>query len=108
MSKEYKYTNTELQLQIEENLQTGNIITYRCLSDLTNDYSREFRKKIYSKWPNVMNQARSLFTAICMVEDLEADTNMTDLMLSDLYSLIEDVTDYTQEEFENFMLEDIV
>lgn len=108
MENKYKYRNTELQEMIEDNLQIGNIITYRCLSDLVNDYSREFRKNIYSKWPNVMNQARSLFTAICMVEDLEADTNMTDLMLDDLYSLIKDVTDYSKEEFDNFMLDYIV
>lgn len=98
---------------IEDNLSTNSIMAYRKLRGLVEDYSYEFsnikaNRLCFNSYSNTVNQVRSLFTSICIIEDLEADTNMSDLILADLYSIIEKITDYSKEEFENFMLDFII
>ena len=58
---------------------------------------------------NVKEQARAIFTTICIVGDLEADMNLTDNMLLELYnsSALEELG-ITYQEFETFMIKDIV
>lgn len=58
---------------------------------------------------NVKEQARAMFTTICIMEDLEADTNVCDNMLLELYtsSALEEL-DISYEEFENFMVKHII
>ena len=57
---------------------------------------------------NVKEQARAIFTTICCVGNIEADTKECDEILSTLYwrSDLEYLIEY--EEFEDFMLELIV
>ena len=57
---------------------------------------------------NVKEQARAIFTTICCVGNIEADTKECDEILSTLYwrSTLEYLIEY--EEFEDFMLELIV
>ena len=54
---------------------------------------------------NVKEQARAIFTTICCVGNIEADTKECDEILSTLYwrSDLEYLIEY--EEFEDFMLE---
>ena len=99
--------NTNLYTYIEGYLEADNVRLYKYLREYVEDHCRNFVKESYRICPNTMNQARAIFTTICMLEDIEADTFLSDNMLLDLYSLLEH-TDFTQEEFENFMLEDIV
>lgn len=72
------------------------------------DYLFDFM--IQENWENknVKEQARAIFTTICCVGDIEADTRECDEILSMLYwrSALEELIEY--EEFENFMLELIV
>lgn len=72
------------------------------------DYLFDFM--IQENWENknVKEQARAIFTTICCVGDIEADTRECDEILSMLYwrSVLEELIEY--EEFENFMLELIV
>ena len=58
---------------------------------------------------NIKEQARAMFTTICIMEDLEADTNVCDNMLLELYtsSALEEL-DISYEEFENFMVKHII
>ena len=57
---------------------------------------------------NVKEQVRAIFTTICCIGDIEADTKECDEILSTLYwrSALEYLIEY--EEFEDFMLELIV
>ena len=72
------------------------------------DYLFDFM--IQENWENknVKEQARAIFTTICCIGDIEADTRECDEILSMLYwrSALEELIEY--EEFENFMLELIV
>ena len=65
---------------------------------------------IQENWENknVKEQARAIFTTICCVGNIEADTKECDEILSTLYlrSDLEYLIEY--EEFEDFMLELIV
>ena len=65
---------------------------------------------IQENWENknVKEQARAIFTTICCIGDIEADTKECDEILSTLYlrSDLEYLIEY--EEFEDFMLELIV
>ena len=65
---------------------------------------------IQENWENknVKEQARAIFTTICCVGNIEADTKECDEILSTLYlrSDLEFLIEY--EEFEDFMLELIV
>lgn len=59
------------------------------------------------------NQARSIFTAICMVWNIDADTAECDNMLNELRACAvtnegESVYEMTDEGFDNFMLAWIV
>lgn len=62
---------------------------------------------IQENWENknVKEQARAIFTTICCIGDIEADTKECDEILSTLYwrSDLEYLIEY--EEFEDFMLE---
>lgn len=66
---------------------------------------------IQSNWldTHVPEQARSIFTTICFVGNIDADTRECDNMLVYLYDVacIEDC-DVSYEEFESFMVELIV
>ena len=65
---------------------------------------------IQENWENknVKEQARAIFTTICCVGNIEADTKECDEILSTLYwrSALGELIEY--EEFEDFMLELIV
>ena len=65
---------------------------------------------IQENWENknVKEQARAIFTTICCVGNIEADTKECDEILSTLYLMsdLEYLIEY--EEFEDFMLELIV
>ena len=65
---------------------------------------------IQENWENknVKEQARAIFTTICCIGDIEADTKECDEILSTLYwrSVLGELIEY--EEFEDFMLELIV
>lgn len=65
---------------------------------------------IQENWENknVKEQARAIFTTICCVGNIEADTKECDEILSVLYwrSVLGELIEY--EEFEDFMLELIV
>lgn len=72
------------------------------------DYLEDFL--IQSNWSdeNVPEQARALFTAACLIGNIDADTSMCDRILSNLYwlSALEKFVEY--DEFVNFMLKYIV
>lgn len=57
---------------------------------------------------NVPEQARAIFTTICIIGDIQADTSQGDNILKDLYhiSALEDLIEY--DEFESFMYELLV
>lgn len=58
---------------------------------------------------NVSQQARSIFSTICMVWNIEADTAECDNMLNELWTCASvDEIEIDRDEFENFMLELIV
>lgn len=65
---------------------------------------------IGSNWEdgNTAEQIRAIFTTICFVGNIDADTSECDNMLLTLYDVaaIEDIVDY--DEFESFMVELIV
>ena len=65
---------------------------------------------IQENWENknVKEQARAIFTTICCIGDIEADTKECDDILSVLYwrSVLGELIEY--EEFEDFMLKLIV
>ena len=65
---------------------------------------------IQENWENknVKEQARAIFTTICCVRNIEADTRECDNILFVLYwrSVLGELIEY--EEFEDFMLELIV
>ena len=65
---------------------------------------------IQENWENknVKEQARAIFTTICCIGNIKADTKECDEMLDALYwrSALEELIEY--EEFESFMLELIV
>ena len=65
---------------------------------------------IQENWENknVKEQARAIFTTICCIGDIGADTKECDEILATLYwrAALEELIEY--EEFENFMLELIV
>ena len=66
---------------------------------------------IQSNWldENVPDQARALFTTLCFVGGIDADTSKCDNTLLHLYnvSAMDDIN-ITYEDFENFMVELIV
>lgn len=57
---------------------------------------------------NVPEQVRAIFTTICIIGNIQADTLQGDSILKDLYekSALEDLIEY--DDFENFMYELIV
>ena len=57
---------------------------------------------------NIPRQARAMFVTICIVGDIEADTNEAENLLLDLYCTtgIENLMEY--EDFEKFMYEYMV
>lgn len=58
---------------------------------------------------HVSEQARSIFTTICLTKSIESDTAPAGIMLMNLYDSSEIGTlDVSYEEFENFMYELIV
>lgn len=58
---------------------------------------------------NVPEQARAVFTTICLAGDMNADTIKCDDLLMRLYPMLPtNSAELTYEEFENFMLEWIV
>lgn len=79
------------------------------MTDYLFNYLKQFM--IQSNWMDdkVMKQARALFTTICFVGNIDADTSTADNMLSELYQ-VSDVksTGITYDEFELFMCELIV
>lgn len=72
------------------------------------DYLKTFM--ICSEWNNgnTAEQARAMFTTICFVEYIDADTSECDNMLRVLYdeAAMEDIMKY--DDFESFMIELIV
>lgn len=73
------------------------------------DYLKEFM--LCNSWDNgnVPEQARAIFTTICLMDDIHADTSGCDNLLWELYRdcAMED-TGMSYDEFENFMLAWIV
>ena len=65
---------------------------------------------IESEWNNgnTPKQARAMFTTLCFVGNIDADTMQCDNMLLTLYNeaAMEDIMEY--DEFESFMIELIV
>lgn len=57
---------------------------------------------------NALEQARAIFTTICLVGNFDADTNIVDEMLKRLYFAAQLEGIMEQEKFENFMVEHIV
>lgn len=58
---------------------------------------------------NVMEQARAIFTTMCFVGSIDADTNICDNTLLHLYNVAAmEELDITYEEFESFMVKLIV
>jgi hypothetical protein len=58
---------------------------------------------------NVPEQARAIFTTICIINEWECDTVQTGLLLMELYEQADiESVDISYEEFENFMYELIV
>lgn len=57
---------------------------------------------------HISEQARSIFTTICLIENIDADTSSCDNMLSEIYldAMLKTVIQY--EDFMSFMLELIV
>ena len=72
------------------------------------EYLEQFM--FHTNWDdeNTPEQARSLFTTICLMENIDADTSECDKILSHLYWLseLEEIIEY--EDFVNFMVKDIV
>ena len=66
---------------------------------------------VQSNWEDehTSDWARSIFTTLCLCDNLDADTSVCDKMLHELYDVadMEDV-DVNYDEFENFMLAYIV
>ena len=52
-------------------------------------------------------QVRALFTSICLLNDIEADTSACDNILSEVYSVRKNKA-IKYSDFEDFMLSDIV
>lgn len=72
-------------------------------------YLKQFM--IQNNWldENIPERARSIFTTICLMENIDVDTAPAGIMLTNLYddAGIETV-DISYDEFENFMYELIV
>lgn len=72
------------------------------------DYLKTFM--ITNEWwnGNAFKQTRAIFTTLCCIGDIEADTRKCDGILWTLYkdACVEEIMEY--DEFENFMLELIV
>lgn len=66
---------------------------------------------IQSNWldENVPEQARAIFTTLCFIGNIDADTSICDNLLLYLYntSMMEDL-DITYDEFEEFMISLII
>ncbi len=60
-------------------------------------------------YDNHAYQARALFTALCVMFNIEADTSKCDEIISDLFYVVKEFG-YTMEEddFYNFMVSDII
>lgn len=60
------------------------------------------------EYENVPEQARSIFTTICILRNCEADTGITDEMLRVLYfrAALEEIVEY--DDFIQFMYEQLV
>ena len=73
------------------------------------NYLKSFMIQNYWDNENVKEQARAMFTTICVVGEIEADTNICDNMLLELYesSALADI-DENYNEFEEFMIEHII
>lgn len=65
---------------------------------------------IESEWNcgNIAEQAKAMFTTLCFIDNIDADTMVCDRLLRTLYSeaAMEDIMDY--DNFESFMIELIV
>lgn len=73
------------------------------------EYLKQFLIQSYWHDENVKEQARALFTAYCLMENVDADTGKCDLTLLDLYETADiSSLDISLEEFENYMLEYII
>ncbi len=72
------------------------------------DYLKSFMTE--SEWEsgNTAEQAKAMFTTLCFVGNIDADTMRCDRFLRTLYSeaAMEDIMDY--DDFESFMIELIV
>lgn len=72
------------------------------------EYLKSFM--VGSEWNNgnTAEQARAIFTTICFVGNIDADTSKCDNMLLTLYNeaAMEDIMDY--DDFESFMIELII
>lgn len=73
------------------------------------DILKDFMIQNYWDNKNVKEQARAMFTTICVIGEIEADTNICDNMLLELYnsSALADI-DESYDEFENFMVKHII
>lgn len=66
---------------------------------------------IYNNWldNNVPEQARAIFTTICIINEWEVDTAQTGILLMELYEQADiESVDISYTEFESFMYELIV
>lgn len=79
------------------------------MEEKLNKYLEQFI--LQSDWlnENAPEQARAIFTTICFVGNIDADTRKCDNILLHLYnvSAMKEI-DITYEDFENFMVELIV
>lgn len=72
------------------------------------NYLEQFMIQSNWEYDNVQEQSRAIFTTICLMCNIDADTKECDDMLKSLYwrSALEELIEY--EEFERFMLKLVV
>lgn len=78
------------------------------MKDKLFNYLKSFMIETYWHDGNTPEQARAMFTTLCFVGNIDADTMECDNMLRTLYDVaaMKDIMDY--DEFESFMVELIV
>lgn len=78
------------------------------MEDVLFNYLESFMIESNWDYDNTAKQARAIFTTICFVGNIDADTCKCEKMLSDLYwrSAMEEIMEY--DDFVTFMIELII
>lgn len=68
------------------------------------EYLRIFLIQNNWDYPNVPDQARSIFTTICLLDDIHADTLQCDTLIKELFDIadMKEVIEY--DDFESYMI----